>query len=116
MFVYFHQIYAQISKLPGIKLGETRYHKPGCIKYIEGPQKRILQQNIKKYLMSSQKAELHFRNSLPEQDCNIVNLPVVLGKRSGRLLRYPILLKNKQERDRSLKVLQQYGLGSFKIV
>lgn len=69
---------------------------------------KLLADNIQCYLNRSQTAAVAIAHVLPAH----VNLPAQVGARAGRLLRYPILLNDRETRDRILQRLQQKGFGA----
>lgn len=110
LFIHPH-LYGFVSRLPGIRLGETRYHEPATITCMDDAHQNLLQENIRKYIGMRREIETFYRQKIPDTDA-LINLPVKYAGRTGRLLRYPLLFENKQGRDRLLGLLNQEGLGA----
>ncbi len=104
--------YGFLHAVPGFKTGQTIYKKPVPIRAIGTLEESILGANISNYSNRSRETETFFRTNISGKAGAIINLPVVLQSRTGTLLRYPVLLESKRERDRCLDYFNSAGLGA----
>ena len=102
-------LYGPVSKLPFLKLGITQLKTLSVIQAMDEQRLALLDSNIRNYLRRPHTCVNAISASLPDQ---IINLPAQAGERTGRLLRYPILLPDRESRDAALQQLQRAGLGA----
>lgn len=104
--------YGLISRLPGLGVGETRYHPLRSIERMDPVRQSLAAANIKSYCERSDWRERELDElfgGLPA----FIALPLVLAKRRHRLLRYPVLCRDAGLRDRLLKALKPLGASAF---
>lgn len=114
LFIYNQSIspfaYGLITRIPGLKIGQTIYKPLTEINSIGGSTKQLLSSNIDAY-----PTRLNCQNKYTEilKDCNntlLIDLPSKLKHdMSQPLLRYPILVKDFSLRDRLYEKLKPYG-------
>jgi dTDP-4-amino-4,6-dideoxygalactose transaminase len=104
-------VYGLVARLPGLAIGATVYKPPQPVTAMPATMRALLAGNIERYLLSRRAVEQAWREQLDDQGEERVNLPVRLSARAGRMLRYPLLLKDKAARDEMLEALNRQGLG-----
>lgn len=102
-------LYGPISKLPFLQLGVTRLKTLSAIQAMAPQRLALLNTNIQQYLNRSCARTEAIGAVLPEP---IIDLRARAGERAGRMLRYPIVLRDRAARDNALQKLQQAGLGA----
>lgn len=102
-------LYGPVSRLPFLKLGITQLKTLSAIQAMAPQRLALLNTNIQKYLRRSHACADAIGAALPD---HIIDLRARAGERAGRLLRYPVLLRNRQSRDIALQKLQCAGLGA----
>lgn len=103
------RIYGPVSKLPFLQVGVTRLKTLSAITKMDSRRLAMLASNLKIYRNRSQVVADAIAAKVPGQ---IIDLPTRLHERAGRLLRYPILLRDREVRDRLLRCLGREGLGA----
>jgi len=111
--------YSALARLPFLKLGETRYKPPHAIRRIESME-YPMSSGVQAFL-TRELRHLEYDRQLEKwsagADCSLLSLECksesgVLSLRySYPLLRYPLLMASRQERDRLLNVFERAGLG-----
>lgn len=106
-------LYRIPASLPMLGLGETRFSPLDCITPAPAYRLRHLQANIEDYWQRNERIQERVGQILHEfgQEA-VVDLPAVCcPEKRPRLLRYPVLVKDKMRRDRLYHALQRAGLG-----
>ncbi len=104
--------YGLLSRLPGLGLGETRYHALDAIMAMDRVRRELAATNIGAWLARSRWREARIAELL--DDCAGVELlPRRLAARAGRLLRYPLLFVDRAHRDTVLRRLRDLGASAF---
>lgn len=106
------RVYGLVARLPGLAIGRTVYKPPQPVTAMPASTRALLVGNIERYLQSDRGVEQAWREQLEDRGEERVNLPVRLSDRAGRMLRYPLLLKDKAARDEMLEALNRQGLGA----
>jgi dTDP-4-amino-4,6-dideoxygalactose transaminase len=104
-------VYGWLSRLPGLHVGETRYRQLRCVKAIDSARLRRLAANADAWLARSRWREEWLSRKFSGMP-GVIALPVELAGRAGRLLRYPVLMRDRETRDRALAALLREGLGA----
>jgi dTDP-4-amino-4,6-dideoxygalactose transaminase len=104
--------YACISALPGINLGETRYHPLVDVQQMDDARLGLMAANTDAWLGRSRWREQRIAQLL-DGVASLRLLPEVLASRSGRLLRYPLLCRDRAQRDAMLHALRNLGASAF---
>lgn len=105
--------YWTLKYLPMLHLGETRYKPLSAIEPMSSAAAAILEHNVRNYYRredrtgSIRKMLISFRSG-----GGVIDLPEVCGCGNARLLRYPLLLASRAQRDRCLRQLKVKGLGA----
>jgi len=105
-------VYGLVTRLPGLDIGATVYKPPQPVTTMPASMRALLAGNIQKYVKTGREVEYAYREQLEDWSDERVNLPVRLSARAARLLRYPLLLKDKTVRDEMLEALDRRGLGA----
>lgn len=104
-------LYHWLLKLPFLQLGETRYHAITEIRAMPLIKQRQLDANVQAY----QNRSLDIERWYDEFDFDSVGM-IAIGKRfpdrRKRLLRYPVLCRSPEQRERVLNKLIEKGLGA----
>ncbi len=111
------KVYWWIEKAPFLQLGETKYKE---LLFIEGMDWNTfydLPVNLIEYNARGAVVENRYRQLMATFDCKSVVDVVGLCDSDGasRLLRYPLLLKDHDDRERVLNALHQSGVGVSKM-
>lgn len=104
--------YWLVNRNPFFSLGETKLKTLQAIHAIEPTRLALLTTNARGYLQRQRWVELQWRAILEEGavSTKIEQLSVDPG-RYGRLLRYPLLCRDRETRDSLWQTLHQAGLG-----
>lgn len=102
-------LYGPVSKLPFLQLGVTQLKTLSVIQAMDARRLALLSSNIQTYLRRSPTCVEHIAAEMPTP---IIDLHARFGNRAGRMLRYPILLRDRRARDAVLKKLHSKGLGA----
>lgn len=100
--------YGLLSRNPLLQLGRTVFKPLPAIAALDEERARLLTPNCNAYHARPQTAAAQLRERLPAA----LDLPLQLGERSGRLLRYPLLCADGAQRDALLHALRAAGLGA----
>jgi dTDP-4-amino-4,6-dideoxygalactose transaminase len=103
--------YAFARRLPGLAIGETRFRALTAVGAMDEERRRLLAVNIGRWLERERWREHRLDRALAEVD-GVDPLPVSLAHRTGRLLRYPILVANRGLRDQLMRTLEIRGMGA----
>lgn len=108
-------LYGLVSRLPGLSLGQTQYHALTELAGMDPQQQAVLAANIERYNQFDTWREACF-------DVVCAHWPHVTvpgltpqgepAANRGRLLRYPLLLADREQRDAVLASLCEAGLGA----
>lgn len=104
------QFYQLLNRNPFITLGETRYHPLTEINAMDDFRSQLLPENFKQYSCRQRDSEDFYDAFFAQQPRNY--LTTLASDRRKRLLRYPLLLRDKIQRDTLISLLQQSGLGA----
>lgn len=103
-----------LSLLPGVGVGKTRLEPIQEICTFPPSRFSLLPANIARHLARS----IHIQARLKEQLENVpgvISLPAKLEERTGRLLRFPVLLRSHSQRERALRKLRSAGIGATRM-
>jgi dTDP-4-amino-4,6-dideoxygalactose transaminase len=101
-------VYSCLEKVPALKLGATEYHAISGIEAMPVQKQRLFSCNYEAYQKRSRNTEM----MLDELFRGINQLsPLLNSQRRGRLLRYPVLLKTKDQRNELYNQLASKGVG-----
>ena len=102
--------YCYLNRAPFLRLGETRYHELREILGLDSYRKSLFAANLLLHVSRSRRVEEAY-----DEICATVGLQQLLSlatDRRQRLLRYPLLFINAQDRDIALQKLTAAGLGA----
>ncbi len=102
-------LYGPVSKAPFLKLGVTQLKALSTIEAMDERRQALLASNIRNHIRRPHTCADAIAAIVPDP---IINLPAQAGGRAGRLLRYPVLLRDRGRRDTALQQLQKAGLGA----
>lgn len=100
--------YCFLNRAPFIKLGETRFHPLDKIESMSAKARALFNDNRKHYCQREENVANRYQQWFSEMQL----LKGIKTDRKGRLLRYPLLLKDQSQRDKIFKQLQSNGLGA----
>lgn len=103
-------LYCYLNRAPFLHLGETHYHQHNEILSIGELQKAIFLANLNRYEQRANQAEAHYDQVFAI--CDLQQLSSIKTERRKRLLRYPLLCKNAEQRDKLLVKFNGQGLGA----
>lgn len=104
--------YGVLSRVPGLGLGETRYHALDAIMAMDRVRRELAPTNVGAWLARPRWREARIAELL--DGCTGVELlPRRLAARAGRLLRYPLLFDDRTRRDAALRGLRDLGASAF---
>jgi dTDP-4-amino-4,6-dideoxygalactose transaminase len=101
-------LYGPLVRSKLIGLGRTELRSLECVRELDAERRRLLPPNVHRYLNSPSIVARKVQCGLPAD----MDLPAMLGRRSARLLRYPVLCENVARRDLLWESLQDAGLGA----
>lgn len=104
--------YWMLKYLPMLRLGETRYKPLSAIEPMSPAAAAILEHNFRNYYRREDRTELIRKMLSPFSRDGVTDLPRACGCGNARLLRYPVLLASRLQRDRCLRLLKAKGLGA----
>ena len=108
------RIYGLVSRLPGLHIGETRYHPLHRIEAMSRFHQGLIEANIEQYRNSPRHSRDYRQRlaSLPQRgwkdltgDWDMEDLPA--------LLRYPILIENREQREEFLRSCGNLGVSAL---
>lgn len=102
------RLYAAINRNPLLHLGKTVFKPLVAATALDAKRQALLRTNIERYLARPRHAAAWLHAGLPRER----DLPAQLAERSARLLRYPVLCRDRVERDVLLERLRKAGLGA----
>lgn len=100
--------YCFLNRSPFLKLGETRFHPLEKIGSMPPPARQLFNNNRKYYCQREDDAVGQYQQWFSKMQL----LEGIKTERKGRLLRYPLLLKDQNQRNKIFKQLQSNGLGA----
>jgi len=102
--------YCYLNRAPFLRLGETNYHLHEKIALIDSYQKKIFSSNLVQY----QQREIKFEDEYIYlfEKTNLQYLESVNSGRRMRLLRYPLLCRSAEQREKILRLFSSQGLGA----
>lgn len=104
--------YGHIGSNPLLRVGETRYAPLASIRAMDSCRLELLGANAAAWLGRDRWREAALAEVLADCEAVAVDLPRMLKKRARRLLRYPLLCRDRGIRDRLLARLETAGLGA----
>jgi dTDP-4-amino-4,6-dideoxygalactose transaminase len=102
------RLYAAINRNPLLRLGQTVFKPLAAATRLDENRQALLHANVERYLARPQRAATALHAGLPRER----DLPAQLAQRRARLLRYPVLCRDRAERDALLERLRDAGLGA----
>jgi dTDP-4-amino-4,6-dideoxygalactose transaminase len=105
------RLYGVINRNPLIELGQTRFKPLPELRALDPLRATLLSANVAVHLARSRETEREVSQRVAAAD-GLIDLPALAGERSGRLLRYPLLCRDRTQRDALWQALQQAGLGA----
>lgn len=102
--------YCCLNRAPFLHLGETHFHQHEQITAIGNFQKSIFFANLHQYQQRDRKLEKEYEKLLAQFD--VQSLSSLKSERQMCLLRYPVLCKSVEQRDKLLRLLNSDGLGA----
>ena len=103
------RLYQLLNRNPLLKLGETRYHSLTVVTPMDDQRRRLLPENFNRYSKRSQSREFAYDKQIP---ASVNCLDALTSPRRRRLLRYPLLVDDRLQRDLLLQKLRSAGLGA----
>ncbi|MFT3929937.1 MAG: DegT/DnrJ/EryC1/StrS family aminotransferase [Spongiibacteraceae bacterium] len=103
------RLYGLVSRLPFLQLGVTKLKPLSEIRAMDLHRQGLLAANIHTHLQRSQHCSDALQALIPN---SILDIASRAADRRGRLLRYPVLLADRDKRDNLLARLQHAGLGA----
>jgi dTDP-4-amino-4,6-dideoxygalactose transaminase len=100
--------YYCLSRMPFIHLGETRFDLHQHVTPMLAAARALLAANLQAHYQRSEKIADDYQHGFAA----IQNMSAINTERKGRLLRYPLLLKNQSQRDDIFGQLHSAGLGA----
>lgn len=104
-------LYGWVTRLPGVRVGETIYRSVADPHEMDEKRLALANPNIQRWVQRIRWREDMFQEHLAKFS-DITRLPDSLAPRSGRLLRFPILVPTRERRDAALALLDASGLGA----
>lgn len=104
--------YGLIGRNPLLSVGETRYAPLPGIRAMDSRRLELLGTNVATWLVRDRWRETAIAEVLAGCAAVAVDLPRMLWERARRLLRYPLLCRDRDTRDRLLARLESAGLGA----
>lgn len=108
-------LYGLVARLPGLSLGQTRYHALEALQGMDPQPKSVLAANVERYQQFDTWRETCFDEAFTSMSMIRVPGLTTQGRHTanrGRLLRYPVLLASREQRDAALASLTRSGLGA----
>lgn len=103
------RLYQLLNRNPLIKLGETRYHPLTAVAPMDDHRRRLLPENFNRYSERPRDREFTYDKQVP---ASTNYLDALNSPRRGRLLRYPLVVADRLQRDVLLQKLRSAGLGA----
>jgi len=102
--------YGLLTRIPGLKIGQTIYKPLINIKGMHSTTKSLLSSNIEAY-QTRKNCQAKYRHIFKDYDDNLLlDIPKVLEHDMTQpLLRYPVLIRDTIKRDAIYKKLKSYG-------
>lgn len=104
--------YGLASRLPGLRLGETRYHPLRSVAALDQHRCGLLQAAAMAWLSQSRWREQELQQAVSRSTA-VKALPAMTTHRAGRLLRYPVLLRDVTHRNPLCGRLRPWGASPF---
>lgn len=104
--------YWALKYIPMLRLGETRYKPLSAIESMKPATVAILGPNIGKYYKRKNMAAYVHKTIAHFAGSGVINLPETCGYVNTKLLRYPLLMPSKAQRNHCLRLLKTKGLGA----
>lgn len=108
-------LYGLVSRLPGLSLGQTRYHALTELAGMDPQPQAVLAANVERYGQFDAWREDCFDKAFanwPQISLPGLSPQGTPAANRGRLLRYPLLLADREQRDAVLASLSNAGLGA----
>lgn len=106
--------YAAVTRIPGLKIGETTFTKLTTITRMNSYYFSLLEKNIEEYNARTTNHELIHQNLLNISHHKIVDLfPATANDKNIALLRYPMLITDKEIRDRFFDRTKNLGVSKM---
>ncbi|MEX2321871.1 MAG: DegT/DnrJ/EryC1/StrS family aminotransferase, partial [Saccharospirillum sp.] len=108
-------LYGVVSRMPGLSLGQTRYHALTELAGMDPQPQAVLAANVERYGQFDAWREVCFDEAFtnwPHISVPGFSPQGTPAANRGRLLRYPLLLADSEQRDAVLASLSKAGLGA----
>jgi dTDP-4-amino-4,6-dideoxygalactose transaminase len=104
--------YGLVSRLPWLGVGETRYHQLRCVSALDGRRRALLSTAALSWTSQSRWREQELEAAVA-LSTEVEGLPAMASPRAGRLLRYPVLVRDAISRDTVYARLRRWGASTF---
>jgi dTDP-4-amino-4,6-dideoxygalactose transaminase len=108
-FLLHPHLYCYLNRAPFLHLGETHYHQHTAILDMGNLQKEIFSANLVRYEQRATETEHRYDELFAAKSFQC--LSAMRAERRMRLLRYPLLCKTVEQRDKLLANFSVQGLG-----
>ncbi len=105
------RFYGLINRNPLFSLGQTRFKPLTGLRALDQCRRSLLVANVAAHVGRSREREQAL-SALLAQTPALLDLAAVANERKGRLLRYPVLCRDRDQRDALWQALQAAGLGA----
>ncbi|KZZ15489.1 hypothetical protein A3750_11515 [Oleiphilus sp. HI0079] len=108
-------LYPLLLKIPGLSIGETRYHAPQSIKAMDAMRLAMLPHAIESFRSKPHDTAQKIIGQL-NPTFKLLGITSLLSQNDGlRMLRLPLLAHNKAMRDELVDKLVEHGIGATKL-
>lgn len=104
------RLYWLMNRNPVLRLGRTVYRELQAIEACPLHRLKRLPANVAAHIARPRHTERLLHTMVASLE-NVSSLPARVGRRAGRLLRFPVLFARSDLRDRALRRLRRRGLG-----
>ncbi len=105
------RLYGLVNRNPLIELGRTCFKPLSELRTLDPLRAALLPLNVATHLARVRDSERALASLLAETP-TLIDLPAAAGERAGRLLRYPLLCRDRAQRDAIWQALHNGGLGA----
>lgn len=104
-------LYGLLCRIPGTQLGATRYDELREVAGFPPERLSLLMANVEAHLQRTAQVEERLSNAL-RGIAGLIDLTATLAERKRRLLRLPVLMDTRADRDRAAAALTRAGIGA----